>query len=432
MSDIQQWEAFLAAFAPLFHVPSFLLFAKIASAWVMCPGRRTITRLYALAEPHRSRAHDAYHRFIREADWHAVHLWKIVAELMVTALCEAGAICMDLDDTTFHKSGRKIVGASWWRDAVRSTGTKVVHCFGLNVIVLTLRINPPWGGEPLGLPINLRIHLKGGTTLLGLAEEMIRETVFWFPGRCFEVCGDGFYASLMGREFPSEVQLTSRMRKDAAIYEMPPKKRPHTRGAPRKKGKRLPTPEAMAPRIRKRQWKEETVVLRGKEKKRLVWSRKVLWYKVKPKSAVLLVVCRDPDGKEPDDFFCTTDTNQTAQHVVESYAGRWSIEDTFKNTKQSLGAETPQAWKKYGPERIAHLAFLLYSLVWLWYLQTQGTKRTWQIVPWYPQKQTASFTDALASLRRTLWRQRIISRTDKTSVPPKIISALIDVVALAA
>jgi hypothetical protein len=62
-------------------------------------------------------------------------VWKVVAQLMVTALCETGVIRMDLDDTTFHKSGRKIVGASWWRDAVRSTGTKVVHCFGLNVIV---------------------------------------------------------------------------------------------------------------------------------------------------------------------------------------------------------------------------------------------------------------------------------------------------------
>lgn len=432
MTDVQTWEALLACFAPLFHAPTFPLFESIVSAWILCPGRRTITRLYSLAEPFRTRAHDAYHRFVREGDWHAASLWKVIAQMMVSALCKTGVICMDLDDTTFHKTGRKIVGASWWRDAVRSTGTKVVHCFGLNVIVLTLRINPPWGGEPLGLPINLRIHLKGGATLLMLAEEMIRETASWFPGRCFEVCGDGFYASLMGNPLPCGVCLISRMRRDAALYSMPAKKRPHTRGAPRKKGKRLPTPEAMAKRIGNRQWKDEAVVLRGKDKMRRVWSRKVLWYKVNPRCPVLLVICRDPHGKEPDDFFCTTDVNLTAGYVVESYAGRWSIEDTFKNTKQSLGAETPQAWKKHGPERIAHLAFLLYSLVWLWYLQTQGIKRTWNIVPWYPLKKKPSFTDALASLRRTLWRQRIITRSEKTSVKSKIMAALIDVVALAA
>ena len=432
MSDIQMWESLLAIFSPIFNLPSFIIFARIASAWVMCPGRRTITRLYGIAEPLRSKAHDAYHRFIREADWHAGHLWKIVAKLTVASLSKTGVIFMDLDDTTFHKSGRKIAGASWWRDAVRSTGTTVVYCFGLNIIVLTLRVNPPWGGEPLGLPINLRIHMKGGATLLVLAEELIRETASWFPGRSVEVCADGFYATLLGMEFPPEVNITSRMRKDAALYEMPPKKRPHTRGAPRKKGKRLPTPEVMATCISKQQWKEETVVLRGKEKKRLVWSQEVLWYKVNPKSAVLLVICRDPDGRERDDFFCTTNTNQPARHVIESYAGRWSIEDTFKNTKQSLGGETPQSWKKYGPERIAHLAFLFYSLIWLWYLQTQGTKRTWKFVPWYPQKRTASFTDALASLRRVLWCQRFISRIEKTSLLQKIIGILIDVVATAA
>lgn len=66
---------------------------------------------------------------------------------------------------------------------------------------------------------------------------------------------------------------------------------------------------------------------------------------------------------EPDDFFCTTDVNQTAPAEVETYAGRWSIEDTFKNTRQSFGAQTPQSRKKEGPERIAHLSFLLYLAI---------------------------------------------------------------------
>lgn len=122
----------------------------------------------------------------------------------------------------------------------------------------------------------------------------------------------------------------------------------------------------------------------------------------------------------------------SAVHVVESYAGRWSIEDTFKNTKQSLGGQTPQSWKKMGPERTTVMSFFLYSLTWLWYLKTKGTKRTWNIMPWYPQKKAASFTDALASLRRSLWRQRIISKTDNPLVMQKNIVSLIDVVAAAA
>jgi hypothetical protein len=35
---------------------------------------------------------------------------------------------------------------------------------GLNVVVLTLRIRPPWGDEPLGCPINVRLFHKGEAT----------------------------------------------------------------------------------------------------------------------------------------------------------------------------------------------------------------------------------------------------------------------------
>ncbi|HZU16771.1 MAG TPA: hypothetical protein VFD01_09285 [Candidatus Dormibacteraeota bacterium] len=38
-------------------------------AWVMCPGRHTITRLYLIAEPDGDRARDAYHRFLRAGAW---------------------------------------------------------------------------------------------------------------------------------------------------------------------------------------------------------------------------------------------------------------------------------------------------------------------------------------------------------------------------
>jgi hypothetical protein len=44
--------------------------------------------------------------------------------------------------------------------------------------------------------------------------------------------------------------------------------------------------------------------------------------------------------------------------------GRWSIEDTFKNTKQSLGSEEPQTWKGQWPERAAVISLWLYSVVW--------------------------------------------------------------------
>jgi hypothetical protein len=74
-------------------------------------------------------------------------------------------------------------------------------------------------------------------------------------------------------------------------------------------------------------WKRLTLNLRGKRVRRLAYTRQVLWYEVCPDHAVLLVICRDPEGKEPDDFFFTTDLTATATQVIERYGGRWSIEE---------------------------------------------------------------------------------------------------------
>src|SRR5660397_273068 len=78
--------------------------------------------------------------------------------------CCPDVVSVDIDDTLFHKSGRKIEGAGVFRDAVRSTTRRVVYATGLNLVVVTIRISPPWGGCPIALPINVRLHKKNDTT----------------------------------------------------------------------------------------------------------------------------------------------------------------------------------------------------------------------------------------------------------------------------
>ena len=422
------WHELLAAFTPAFTAPSGLLFVQIATCWVLCPGRRTITRIYGLVAPTERRAHDAYHRFFRAGAWTMSLLWKLLVQRLVGQLYPSGPIRIDIDDTAFHKSGRRVEGAAWWRDAVRSTGQKVVHCFGLNLVVLTLRVDPPWGGEPLGLPVDVRLHRKGGSSLLELAQLILKDMVDWLPGRDFALCADGFYAPLAG-QLPAQLHMTSRMRRDAALYCLPAKKRKRGPGRPRRKGRRLPTPEQLA-RTPQR-WTRLQVNLRGKTATRLVATWDVLWYAVRPDQLVRLVICRDPDGIEPDDFFFTTDPQATAAAVVEQYAGRWSIEDTFKNVKQLLAGHTPQFWKHQGPERTAAFSLWLYSLVWFWYLNHRDSTG-WISRPWYPNKSSPSFADALALLRRDLWRQRIFPTSDMPSLDVENAESLITILAYAA
>lgn len=200
-------------------------------------------------------------------------------------------------------------------------------------------------------------------------------------------------------------------------------------GRPRKKGKRLPTPAAWA-QLTKKGWTPTWVDRRGRMNKRLLLTRDVLWYHVCPDRLVRVVVSRDPKGREKDDVFFTTDLEMAPGAVVSHYFGRWPVEDTFRASKQSLGGEEPQTWKGVGPERAASLAFWMYSMIWVWYLQTQGPKPMLPKLPWYPKKVRPSFMDAVSALRRELWREEISSRFGGTPHLRKITRPLVEVLAL--
>lgn len=424
---VDVWDALVAACAPAFTQPSFALFRDLISAWVLCPGRHTVTHMIRMLGPSSRREHDAYHRFLRAGAWSMAALWRLLAQALAAGLLGVPeALSLDVDDTLFHKTGRKVESAGTFRDAVRSTKSHVVYALGLNLVLMTLRVSAPWGGEPLGLPINMRIYRKGGPSHLDLAERMLLEVMEWFPGRRVRLCADGAYASLAGR-VPEGVSFTSRMRRDAALYETAPARRRKGRGRPRKKGERLPTPEKMAGRAKK--WVSAAIDFRGRLKERLIYVRWVLWYKTCPAKPVLLVIVRDPDGREPDDFFFTTDVEACGQAVAGGYCGRWSIEDTFRNTKQFLGGEDPQTWKGQGPERAAALSLWIYAAVWQWYISVYGAKPIWVRTPWYAGKTTPSFADALAALRRELWRRTIFARSDVRPQVRKIADVLIGALA---
>jgi len=426
---VSAWQGLLLMFFFAFSDPVRPTFQRLLTGWVLATGRRTICGIIPFADPEHSRPHDAYHYLFTHARWFLSSLWWHWARFVIEKFAPSGPVPLDLDDTLFHKSGKQVDGAGWWRDAVRSTGTHTVHALGLNLVLLTLRVRAPWGGEPLGIPINMRLHRKDGESLLELAEAMVREVAGWLPGREFSLCADGFYAALAGHGLPRTV-FTSRMRRDAALYEEPAPARKGQRGRPRKKGARLPTPEQLAARARN--WERVQVEERGQLKERLLFTCVVLWYTVCGSRPVRLVISRDPAGHEEDDFFFTTETSIQPQAVVGTTAGRWCIEDTFRNTKQFLGAEEPQVWKGQGPERAAGLSFLLYGLVWVWYL-LYGYKHT--EMPrreWYRHKQHPSFQDALYALRQVLWQERIFSKSEQPSAPAKIFHLLVDALAACA
>jgi hypothetical protein len=426
---VSAWHDLLLMFFFAFSDPVGPTFQKLLTGWVLATGRRTICGIIPFADPEQTRPHDAYHYLCPHARWFMSSLWKCWALFVINRFAPAGPVPLDLDDTLYHKSGKRVDGAGIWRDAVRSTSVRTVHALGLNLVLLTLRVRAPWGGEPLGIPINMRLHRKDGESLFELAAAMVREVAEWLPERQFSLCADGFYAALAGRGLP-RTTFTSRLRRDAALYAEAPARHKGQRGRPRQKGARLPTPQKLAEGVR--DWQRVQVEERGQLKERLLFTCVVLWYSVCGSRPVRLVISRDPAGKEEDDFFFTTDTSLQPRTVVGTTAGRWCIEDTFRNTKQFLGGEEPQVWKGKGPERAAGLSFLLYGLVWVWYLLSGYKHTALRSRSWYGHKEHPSFQDALYALRQVLWQERIFSKSEQPPAPAKILRLLVDALAACA
>ncbi len=163
---------------------------------------------------------------------------------------------------------------------------------------------------------------------------MVRDEVAaWFPAYRLSLMADGAYAALAKRRLPCTT-LVSRMRRNAALYEATPARKPGQRGRPRKKGDRLPTPQHCAATLSEAEWKTAHVTIRGKQQKRRVSVQRILWYETCPEQLGLLIMVRYPAGRQPDDFFFTTDLTATAVAVLERYGGRWTIEETFRTVKQ--------------------------------------------------------------------------------------------------
>jgi len=84
---------------------------------------------------------------------------------------------------------------------------------------------------------------------------------------------------------------------------------------------------------------------------------------------------------------------------------RWSLEVTFEESRAHLGIETQRQWSDRAIERSTPLLFGLYSLVAL-FGQVEHPDGQFPVAQaaWY-RKQTATFHDVLAVVRRDLWGQ---------------------------
>lgn len=420
-------------FSNCFTRPSFQNFSRIVQGWILTPGRKTITRIIQASGMLKKKHFSVYSRFFSRAIWRIEEFSRDLSHLAdKTIYPDQGTIYTVGDDTVYAKSGRKVYGAGLFRDAVLSKGKEVTR-WGLNFVTfgITTKIQPD--APYLCLPVLTQLHQKGKNTPAELMVKSLKTFAQWFPERKIKHAGDGYYSNeaVIG-PLPKNVEFTGRVRRDAALYEIPlPSRRPK-RGRPRKKGKRLPAPKDWANWFDV-VWQKVKITLYGEEKELMVKQKRCLWYKVGKKRPLNLLLVRDVKGKLKEECFFTTDLSAGPEGILREVERRYSIEVMHKDSKQVLGVSDGQSRSPLAVKRQIPFGLGLMSLIIIWYLLSgKGSKSDYpKRLPWYKQKSHPCFMDMLACLRRALWEERFLSTFTLRPEVQKILHPLIESLARA-
>ena len=128
----------LAPFAIIFSCSkTWTKMLVLMTGALLCKGGRTVCSALKVMGLQGEQAFASYHRVFNRAQWDArkgakILLLQIIKALGVTELVIA------LDDHVERRNGEKIQPKGCYRDAVRSSRSFIVRCFGLKWVAMIL------------------------------------------------------------------------------------------------------------------------------------------------------------------------------------------------------------------------------------------------------------------------------------------------------
>lgn len=435
-------------FQPLFRQPTWIKAQILFIGAILATGKRTVTaalRVMGLSdEPHFAN----YHQVLNRAVWSPRRLSEMLLALLLKYLDrdETEPLVFGIDETIERRWGPKIGKRAIYRDAVRSSKSHFVKTSGLRWISLMWLTTIPWAERIWALPFltvlapSERYHEQAGRPhkkITDWARQMVFQLRRWLPQRTLVVVADYSYAAL---EFLHACQtmvnpatVITRLRLDAALYEPAP---PPTgkAGRPRKKGKRLPTLQAI---LDDPQTKWRSVKVHwydGQRRLMEITSQTAVWYHSgKPPVPIRWVLIRDPQGKYEAIALLSTALDLEPLQIVNWFVQRWQVEVTFEEVRTHLGVETQRQWSDKAIERTTPILLGLFSWITLAaHLLVERAHLPVRQAAWY-LKEHPTFSDALSAVRQQLWFPATIfsmsaTEPDVVKIPRSLFDRLVDTV----
>lgn len=400
----------LLEFRGCFRIEVYRMFRLLVCAWVVCQGQRTISRIWESTGLSKTCDHSAAFRFFSQAGVNFDEVGRILLLIIMAHLIVGMRVWFAVDDTLCYKRGSKVAFGGIFLDAVLSTKKHKIFRFGNNWVLLTVLVQLPFRQDRwFAIPILWRVYAKKKKgdksqfheTKPELASEMIKIVAKWVHPRKMMVVGDVAYTGkAILKELPENADMIGPLCWNAALYQ-----RPSATGR-KKKGDRLPTPKEIL--SDNEQWPSVTMEIsfpKGSRTLEVKVIQNILWYGVMGERPVQIVLIRDPQGEWRDECLLCTALDLDAEEIITGYCRRWAIEVAFHDAKQYLGFHDPQVWCKNSVERAAPMAWVVSSLVLIWYaIYGQDAEQAHRHRPWYRHKKTPTFADMLATLRLELLR----------------------------
>jgi hypothetical protein len=418
---------------PVFTGPSFRTFCGLAAGLAGQVRRRTVCGMLAGAGLGWCWPHDRAHYFFARAAWDLDELGVAVARLVVALLVPpGGAVTVAVDDSVFRRCGRRVFGAAWQHDG--SSPAKNKLSFGTCFVTCGIVVALPFCTRPVCLPVLARLHVPGrgrqgrqarrqaaAASTVTTAAALVALLAGAFPGRRIDVVADAHYHGPALRHLPQQVTWTTRLPRNAVLFQLAP---PRVRkpGRPPRKGPRLGTPAEMAASA---SWTPAVVRIYGRDQDEDLAEVTCLWYGCLDVIPVRVILARDTATTLA---LVTTDLATPAAVLVERYAARWSIEQAFTDARNVLGAGEARTRVRRAVERTVPFALLVHTLVITWYARhghdPSGIAARRAAEPWYTSKTEPAFEDMLIKLRRVMICARISGGSAAHPEPEQITAVL--------
>jgi len=439
----QQWSEWSEWLAAGLHARNRWRLPVLLVGILFASGRRTVTTWLRAAGV--SDDFQDYYYFLAALGRKTKSVATQLVTLILRTLPLPDRLLLVIDDSPTKRYGPEVEGADVHHNPTPGPADQP-YLYGHIWVTISLALrHPKWGA--VALPLRAMLYVRQRTMALIPRErcwqrfatklQLAARLVEWIvpilkqAGKTVWIVIDGGYTKrpFLRRALKTGATIVGRLRKDAALRDLPPKLKKgqrRGRGRPRKYGRNK---LSLAKRAgHKRGWQTIQCTLYNET---VTKTYKTFLATYAPVGRVIRVVLVKEDHGWYA-FFCT-DPNASVQEILEAFADRATIEQDFHDVKEVWRSGQQQVRNIWTNLAVYNLNLWMHTLVELWAWDRPGE----QLVdrsdsPWDDATRRPSHANRRNSLRRWILQNELSIITADWSLPRKIIDLTIRIMKLAA